>query len=374
MQIGVPKEIKSDEHRVGLIPSSVRELVALGHTVWVEQQAGSGIGFSDEDYVDVGAHIVPDAPTLFSKGQLIVKVKEPQPSECALLSADHVLFTFLHLAPDLKQADGLIQSGCAAIAYETVTDAQGRLPLLSPMSAVAGRLSVQVGAQCLEKPKGGRGILLGGVAGVRGGMVTIIGGGVVGSNAVRMAIGLESKVTVLDQSIARLEELDAQFGAKLDTQFASRFNLEKCLGESDLVVGAVLVPGGAAPKLIERSHLALMKPGSVIVDVAIDQGGCLETARPTTHEAPTFVVDDVIHYCVANMPGAVPRTASIALNNATLPYVVRLAEQGLAVLKDDVGLRAGLNVDRGQVTHQSVAEALGKSYVPAEEALASRGL
>lgn len=362
MQIGVPKEIKQNEHRVGLTPSSVRELVALGHTLWVQQQAGVGIGFSDQDYIDAGAHIVERAELVFAKAQMIVKVKEPQLSECALLTERHILFTYLHLAPDPEQTAALIKSGCTAIAYETITDHSGRLPLLAPMSAVAGRLSVQVGAQCLEKHRGGRGILLGGVAGVSAGKVVVIGGGVVGQNAIRMAVGMESQVMVLDKSIACLESLDSQFGAKLDTQFASQTNLEEAIAWADLVIGAVLVPGDAAPKLIQRQHLALMKPGSVIVDVAIDQGGCVETAKPTTHEAPTYIVDHVIHYCVANMPGAVPRTAAIALNNATLPYVIRLADQGLSILRHDQGFMAGLNVAQGHVTHPAVAQALGYQF------------
>lgn len=370
MIIGVPKEIKTEEYRVGLTPYSVHELVNHGHHVIVEHDAGAGIGFDDEAYRAAGAHILMKAEMVWEKAEMIVKVKEPQFSEFAYLRENLVLFTYLHLAPDVVQADALLKSKCVAIAYETVTDALGGLPLLSPMSQVAGRLSIQVGSASLEKSHGGSGVLLGGVPGVYPGKVTVIGGGVVGTNAVRMAMGREAQVTVLDTSLNRLQELDLQFGGRLNTVYSTIASLEEQIISSDLVIGAVLLPGRAAPKLIKKHLLSKMKPGSVIVDVAIDQGGCVETAHATTHKDPTYVVDGVVHYCVANMPGAVPRTATLALNNATLPYVMRLAKKGYqAALRDDKYFCAGLNVCRGNVTNPDVADALCKTYVPAAEVL-----
>lgn len=371
MLVGIPKEIKTEEYRVGLTPFCVHELVNHGHEVIVEHDAGIGIGFDDESYRAAGAQVVQTAAAVWEKADMIVKVKEPQSSEFHYLRENLVLFTYLHLAPDLAQAEALIKSKCVAIAYETVTDKFGGLPLLSPMSQVAGRLSVQVGAASLEKSHGGSGVLLGGVPGVYPGKVVVVGGGVVGTNAVRMAMGREAQVVVLDTSLNRLQELDLQFGGRLNTVYSTIANLEEHITSADLVIGAVLLPGRAAPKLIKRHMLAKMRPGSVIVDVAIDQGGCVETAKPTTHKNPTYVVDGVVHYCVANMPGAVPRTATLALNNATLPYVLRLANKGYrAALREDNYFCAGLNVCHGQVTNPDVAEALKKTYVPAENVLA----
>lgn len=370
MKIGVPKEIKKHEYRVGLVPSSVQELVLQGHSVFVEHDAGLGIGFDDHAYQALGAVILDNADAVFEEADLIVKVKEPQPSECKMLREGQTLFTYLHLAPDLVQAEGLIASKCTAIAYETVTSDSGGLPLLSPMSEVAGRLSVQVGAYCLEKPQGGSGVLLGGVPGVAPAKVVVIGGGVVGTNAARMALGTKAYVTVLDRSLKRLQELDLLLGASLNTVFATSSSLEEYLLSADLVIGAVLVAGRAAPKLVKRDILKRMRPGSVMIDVAIDQGGCFETSRPTTHDDPTYVVDGVVHYCVANMPGAVPRTAAFALNNATLPYVLALANKGTRqALLEDQHLLQGLNVHKGGITHEAVAADLGKPYVPACEAL-----
>ena len=370
MIIGVPKEIKTEEYRVGLTPYSVHELVSHGHHVVVEHDAGMGIGFDDEAYRAAGAHVLTKAEDVWAKADMIVKVKEPQSTEFPFLRENLVLFTYLHLAPDVVQADALLKSKCIAIAYETVTDPMGGLPLLSPMSQVAGRLSIQVGAASLEKSHGGSGVLLGGVPGVYPGKVTVIGGGVVGTNAVRMAMGREAQVTVLDTSLHRLQELDLQFGGRLNTVYSTIATLEEQIISSDLVIGAVLLPGRAAPKLIKKHLLAKMKPGSVIVDVAIDQGGCVETAKATTHKDPTYVVDGVVHYCVANMPGAVPRTATLALNNATLPYVLRLANKGYqAALRDDKHFCDGLNVCRGMITNPDVADALGKTYTPAVEVL-----
>lgn len=371
MLIGVPKEIKRMENRVGLVPASVRELTHHGHQVLVERNAGIGIGIEDAAYKRAGARIVATAADVFAKADMIVKVKEPQPQECRMLREGQVLFTYLHLAADKAQAQGLVKSGAVAIAYETVTDARGGLPLLAPMSEVAGRMAVQVGAHCLEKAQGGSGVLLGGVPGVPAARVTIIGGGVVGTNAARMAMGLEAAVTVIDKSLHRLYELDLQFGAKLNTRYSTVDAIEELVLASDLVIGAVLVPGAAAPKLVTRAMLKHMRPGSVIVDVAIDQGGCFETSRPTTHADPVYVVDGVTHYCVANMPGGVPRTSAFALNNATLPFVLALADKGWKrALAEDEHLRAGLNVAFGKVTCAPVAEALGYAYVPPEEALA----
>lgn len=370
MLIGVPKEIKTQEFRVGLTPFCVHELVSHGHRVIVEHAAGSGIGFGDDAYREAGAQIADTALAVWEKADMIVKVKEPQASEFHLLRDNLVLFTYLHLAPDPVQADALLQSKCVAIAYETVTDRVGGLPLLSPMSQVAGRLSIQVGATSLEKSNGGSGVLLGGVPGVYPGKVTVIGGGVVGTNAVRMAMGREAQVTVLDTSLNRLQELDLQFGGRLNTVYSTIASLEEHIISADLVIGAVLLPGRAAPKLIKRHMLSKMRLGSVIVDVAIDQGGCVETAKATTHTDPTYVVDGVVHYCVANMPGAVPRTATLALNNATLPYVLKLANKGYQqALREDKHFCDGLNVCHGYVTNVDVAEALQKKYVPAHEVL-----
>jgi alanine dehydrogenase len=360
MRIGVPKEIKVHEYRVGMTPGSVREAVAHGHEVVVEHNAAARQGLSDEDYRRAGATIVPTAAEVFAAARLIVKVKEPQPEECQLLRPDHTLFTYLHLAPDPAQAKALMASGATAIAYETVTGPRGSLPLLAPMSEVAGRMAIQAGAHCLEMEQGGRGMLLGGVAGVAPAKVTVLGGGVAGINAARMAIGLEAQVTVLDINVARLYAIDQQFGAAVNTIFSTRQSVEDYVLDADLVIGAVLVPGGAAPKLITRAHVAAMKRGSVIVDISIDQGGCSETSRPTTHAAPTYVEDEVVHYCVTNMPGAVARTSTFALNNATLPFVLALADKGTeAAMTDDPHLLNGLNVYKGRITHPAVAAALG---------------
>lgn len=370
MKIGLPKEIKKHEYRVGMTPAIVHELTRQGHKVFVQTSAASGIGISDQDYINAGAEIVPTADDVFERAEMIVKVKEPQPEECKKLREGQILFTYLHLAPDPVQAELLIQSKCTAIAYETVTQARGGLPLLTPMSQVAGRMSIQAGAHCLEKPQGGSGILLGGVPGVSSAKVVVLGGGVVGTNAIRMAMGMEAHVTVLDTSLNRLQELDFQFGSKLNTVFATEDAIERKVLAADLVIGAVLVPGASAPKLIKKSMLKNMRPGSVLVDVAIDQGGCFETSRPTTHAEPTYVEDGIVHYCVANMPGAVPRTATFALNNATCPFIMALANKGYKqALLDDEYLFNGLNVHRGQICYQAVAEALGKIYVPAKEIL-----
>lgn len=364
MLVGVPQEIKADENRVGLTPSSVREVVEHGHQVLVETGAGGGIDFDDEAYRAAGAEIAADAAAVFERADMIVKVKEPQPGEIAMLRPEQVLFTFLHLAPDPEQADGLQRSGSTAIAYETVTSAQGGLPLLAPMSEVAGRMAVQAGARCLEKIMGGRGLLIGGVPGVGPARVTILGGGVAGGNALRIAVGMGADVTVLDKSLARLTELDNQYRGAIKTLYSTVESVEQHVVESDLVIGTVLLPGAAAPKLIRRDMIARMKPGAVIVDVSVDQGGCCETTRPTTHHDPTFVVDGVVHYCVANMPGAVARTSAMALNHATLPFVLRLADQGVwQALAADPHLRAGLNVCRGKITHEAVARDLGREYV-----------
>ncbi|MFA6041030.1 MAG: alanine dehydrogenase [Methylophilus sp.] len=363
MLIGVPKEIKNHEYRVGLVPSAVRELFINGHKIWVETGAGLGIGITDEAYIAAGAEIIADAKTIFDNAELIIKVKEPQANECKMLRPGQTLFTYLHLAADQNQTELLIQSGCTAIAYETVTDDFGGLPLLAPMSEVAGRMSIQAGAHCLEKAQGGRGVLLGGVPGVEAANVVVIGGGVVGTNAVRIAMGMEANVTVLDRSLKRLKELDMQFGRRLNTIYATVDAIEKYTLDADLVIGAVLIPGAAAPKLVTQNMIKKMRPGSVLVDVAIDQGGCFETSHATTHTDPTYVVDGVIHYCVANMPGAVPRTSTFALNNATLPFILALANEGpLAALKRSKHLRQGLNVHEGKITHVGVAEAFNLSY------------
>jgi alanine dehydrogenase len=372
MRIGVPREIKNHEYRVGLVPAGVRELVHNGHEVMVETKAGFGIGLDDDAYAAAGATIAPDADTVFAEADMVVKVKEPQAEEIARLREGQILFTYLHLAPDLPQTQGLVDSGCTAIAYETVTDARGGLPLLAPMSEVAGRMSIQAGAHCLEKAQGGSGVLLGGVPGVATGKVVILGGGVVGTNAARMAMGLEARVTVLDRSLKRLNELDMQFGPTLNTIYSTIDAVEEYVLDADLVIGAVLIPGAAAPRLVTRDMISRMRRGSVLVDVAIDQGGCFETSRATTHAEPTYMVDDVVHYCVANMPGGVARTSTFALNNATIPFTLAIANRGWRVALDqDSHLRAGLNVHAGAVNHKAVAEAHGMAYVPPEEALRS---
>lgn len=359
MRIGVPKEIKNHEYRVGLTPASVAELVAAGHELIVETRAGTGIDFEDEDYVAAGARIAPNAGAVFAAADMIVKVKEPQPSEIALLEARHTLFTYLHLAADKPQAEGLMASGATCIAYETVTSRSGALPLLKPMSEVAGRMSIQVGAHYLEKEQGGRGVLLGGVPGVAPARVAILGGGVAGINAAQMAVGQRADVTIYDINNDRLAELDMHFGSQIKTAYASKAAIAAAVARAHLVIGAVLVPGAAAPKLVTRDMLRTMKRGSVLVDIAIDQGGCFETSHATTHDDPVFEVDGVIHYCVANMPGAVARTSAFALNNATLPFVQKLAAMGAdAAMAADPHLAAGLNVAAGQIRHKAVAEAL----------------
>lgn len=363
MRIGLPKEIKNHEYRVGLTPASVRELTAAGHDLFVQHDAGAGIGAADEDYRRAGATIVPNAATVFREAELIVKVKEPQAPERKLLREGQILFTYLHLAPDPDQCRDLMASGAVCIAYETVTQPQGGLPLLAPMSEVAGRMSVQAGAHHLEKAHGGMGVLMGGVPGVAPAKVVILGAGVVGSNAAQMAVGTGAQVVVIDRSIDALRRMDALFGARVQTLFSHRDNVEREVLSADLVIGGVLVPGAAAPKLVTREMVARMKPGAVVVDVAIDQGGCFETSHATTHADPTYVVDGVVHYCVANMPGAVPRTSTHALNNATLPYTLQLANLGWrGALKANPHLRNGLNVAFGQVTQAEVARDLGHPY------------
>jgi alanine dehydrogenase len=370
MLIGVPKEIKTQEYRVGLVPGSVRELVHHGHKVIVESGAGAAIGFDDRAYEAAGAGILARAADVFAVAELIVKVKEPLAEEIGALREDQLIFTYLHLAADPAQTEGLMRSGAIAIAYETVTDNRGGLPLLAPMSEVAGRMAIQVGAHCLEKQQGGTGVLLGGVPGVPAAKVVILGGGVAGTNAARMAMGVEAYVTVIDKSLPRLYELDMQFGAQLHTLFSTVENIEHEVAAADLVIGAVLVPGGAAPKLVGRDLVRAMRPGSVIVDIAIDQGGCFETSRPTTHAAPTYVEEGVVHYCVTNMPGAVARTSAVALNNATLPFVEAIAGKGWRrALSDDPHLRDGLNICRGKVTHPAVARDLGFALSPADRAI-----
>src|SRR6516162_4560041 len=360
MRIGVPREIKVHEYRVGLVPAGVRELVAAGHEVVVEKGAGEGVGILDLQYQAAGARIAPSAAEVFRTAELIVKVKEPQLAECRMLREGQVLFTYLHLAADREQAQALLASGSTAIAYETVTAADGSLPLLTPMSEVAGRMSVQVGANCLQKANGGFGVLLGGVPGVAPAKVVVLGGGVSGTHAVEMAVGLRADVTVVDRSVDRLRELSSIFGSTLRTAYSTTETIEHLVRDADLVIGAVLVAGAAAPKLVTRAMVKTMKPGAVLVDISIDQGGCFETSHPTTHAEPTFVVDGVIHYCVANMPGAVPRTSTLALTNATLPYVRALADLGWqAAFRRDPGLAAGLNVHAGEITHEAVGKALG---------------
>ncbi|MFC4654522.1 alanine dehydrogenase [Rheinheimera marina] len=372
MIIGVPKEIKNHEYRVGMTPSSVRELVAHGHQVFVEHNAGAGIGFGDDAYQAAGAQVLPTAAEVFAKAEMIVKVKEPQAVERAMLREGQILFTYLHLAPDLPQTEDLIKSKAICIAYETVTDNRGGLPLLAPMSEVAGRMSIQAGARALEKSCAGRGMLLGGVPGVEPAKVVIIGGGMVGTNAAQMAVGMGADVTVLDRSIDVLRRIDAQFVGKVKAVYSTADALEKHVLAADLVIGGVLIPGAAAPKLVTADHIKRMKPGSAIVDVAIDQGGCVETSHATTHADPTYIVDDVVHYCVANMPGAVPLTSTFALNNATLPFIIRLANKGYKqALLDDAHLLNGLNVINGQVVNQHVAEALSLPYTDPRQALAA---
>jgi alanine dehydrogenase len=371
MRVGTVREIKNHEYRVGLTPESARELAAHGHGVWVESGAGQGIGATDGDYKAAGAVIQPDAKTVFDGCEMIVKVKEPQAVERAMLREGQVLYTYLHLAPDPDQTRELVASGVTAIAYETVTGLGNSLPLLKPMSQVAGRMSIQAGATALEKAHGGRGVLLGGVPGVLPGKVMVIGGGVVGFNAAQMAVGLGADVTILDRDPEVLEKLGIHFESRAKTRFSNKANIEQMICEADLVIGAVLIPGAAAPKLVTRDMLKCMMPGSVLVDVAIDQGGCFETSRATTHAEPTYVVDEVVHYCVANMPGAVARTSTYALNNVTLPHALRMAEIGWkGALKANPHLAEGLNVHAGKVTYKAVADELGYDYLPVAEAVA----
>jgi alanine dehydrogenase len=370
MLIGVPKEIKVHEYRVGLTPASVQEFVANGHSVLVETGAGAGIGSSDDDYRAAGAEVAANAGDVFAGAEMVVKVKEPQAIERKMLRPGQILFTYLHLAPDPAQTSDLVESGAICIAYETVTDGRGGLPLLAPMSQVAGRLSIQAGAAALERAKGGAGILLGGVPGVAPASVVVIGGGVVGENAIHMALGMAADVTVLDRNVDVLSRLSRQFGASLKTVYSTRAALEQYVLEADLVIGAVLVVGAEAPKLVTCDMVRRMRPGSVLVDVAIDQGGCFETSRPTTHAEPTYIVDDVVHYCVANMPGAVPRTSTHALNNVTLPYALAVAGKGYRrALLDNPNFLEGLNVCQGKITHKAVAQDLGYDYVDPVTAL-----
>ena len=368
MKVGVPKEIKVLEYRVGMIPSGVKELVNEGHEVFVETDAGMGIGMTDQDYIDAGASILSTPEEVFDISELIIKVKEPQLNECRMLKTGQVLFTYLHLAADPEQAAALVKSGVTAIAYETVTAENGSLPLLTPMSAVAGRLSIQAGAYALQKANGGRGVLLGGVPGVKAGQVLIIGGGVSGAHAAEMAVGLGAQVTILDLSSDRLNELSNKFGDKVSTRVSSKELINELVIESDLVIGAVLVAGAAAPKLVTKEHVKQMRPGSVMVDISIDQGGCFETSKPTTHAEPTYIVDDVVHYCVTNMPGAVPRTSTFALTNETLPFIKSLANRGWqSALKNDQHLKNGLNVHEGSINFEAVADELGYSYKSPDE-------
>ena len=365
MKVGVPKEIKIHEYRVGLVPAGVRELADAGHEVLVQSGAGSGIGVDDSRYEAAGARVLQHAQDIFESADLIVKVKEPQLAECRALRKGQTLFTYLHLAADREQAQALLASGATAIAYETVTALDGSLPLLTPMSEVAGRMAVQVGANSLQKANGGFGVLLGGVPGVAPAKVVVLGGGVSGTHAVEMAVGLRADVTVVDRSVKRLRELSTLFGSQLKTVYSTAHAIEELVRDADLLIGAVLIAGAAAPKLVTRAMVKTMKAGAVLVDIAIDQGGCFETSRPTTHAEPTYVLDGVIHYCVTNMPGAVPRTSTFALTNATLPYVRALADQGWEkAIAHDAGLARGLNVHAGQVTHEAVAAALGLDYRP----------
>jgi len=370
MRIGLPQEIKNHEYRVGLTPASVRELTSRKHEVLVQAGAGATVGLSDDHYRAAGARIEANAQTVFAQSDMIVKVKEPQPQECAMLRSGQILYTYLHLAPDPEQTKALIKSGAICIAYETITGPGGGLPLLAPMSEVAGRMAVQAGAAHLEKSKGGMGVLLGGVPGVPAAHVVIIGAGVVGTHALQVAVGMGARVTILDRNVDRLRQLDLVFGNRINTLFSSTQNLEEAVLEAELVIGGVLIPGAAAPKLVTRKMIGAMKKGAVVVDVAIDQGGCFETSHPTTHADPTFVVDDVVHYCVANMPGAVARTSTFALNNATIAHAVALADKGWKkALRDDLHLMHGLNVAEGKVTYEAVASALGYDHTPAESLL-----
>lgn len=375
MRVGVPSEIKVHEYRVGLTPGAVREYVARGHHVVVQSGAGAGIMAGDDAYRAAGAEIAQAASEIFSGCDMIVKVKEPQPGEWSQLRPDQLLFTYLHLAPDPEQTKGLLASGCTAIAYETVTDDRGTLPLLAPMSEVAGRLAIEAAGEAMRRSKGGAGILLGGVPGVPAGRVAVLGGGVVGTHAARMAVGLGAEVTIIDRSIPRLRQLDEIFNGRVRTRYSTLETIEHEIAIADAIIGAVLIPGASAPRLVTREMLKMMKPSAVLVDVAIDQGGCFETSRPTTHADPTYVVDGIIHYCVANMPGAVPQTSAAALNNATLPYGLALADKGVSALTAESetgrGLLAGLNVHKGQVTSQAVAESLGIPFVASEAALAA---
>ena len=370
MKIGVPREIKPQENRIGLTPESVKALTTDGHEVLVENNGGFEAGFYNDQYKSAGAKIIDKAEDIFNDAEIIVKVKEPLSNEVKMIRESQIIFTYLHLAAAKELTQGLIDSKSVCIAYETVTDNNGRLPLLAPMSAVAGRMSVQAGAHCLEKNQKGRGLLLGGAPGVEPGNVVILGGGVVGENAAIIATGMKAKVHIVDKSEARLKQLTDIFGDKIIPQLSDKTDLEKLISECDLLVGGVLIPGAEAPKLVTKDMLKIMKRGSVIVDVAIDQGGCVETSKPTTHAEPTYIIDDVVHYCVANMPGGVPRTSTIALNNATLPFLSKLTKEGyVKALKDDPNFLAGLNVHKGQVTYKAVAEAFGHNYVSAEEVL-----
>ena len=372
MLIGVPKELKIHEYRVGLLPSSVREFVHYGHEVIVETGAGAGIGFDDDAFHAAGARVVDRSEEIFALSEMIVKVKEPLPQECRALRPEQILFTYLHLAADRAQTEALMQSGCVAIAYETVTDRRGRLPLLAPMSEVAGRMSVQVGAHYLEKMQGGAGVLLGGVPGVHAAKVVVVGGGVSGTNAIRMAMGMEAQVYVIDKSLERLNELDFQFGPMLNTEYATVDAIERHVTSADLVIGAVLVPGAAAPKVVKRWMIEGMRKGSVFVDIAIDQGGCAETSRPTSHDDPIYVEGGVVHYCVTNMPGAVPRTSTFALNNATLPFALTIAGKGWRrAVADDPHLAAGCNVVTGKLTYEAVASSLDLPYTPLDRLTSS---
>ena len=369
MIVGIPKEIKNHEYRIGMTPAGVRELINRGHQVLVETEGGAGVGFDNASYEAVGAQIVGSPEDIFAAADIIIKVKEPQPNECRMLRSGQILFTYLHLAPDPDQAQLLLESGVSAIAYETVTNAKGGLPLLAPMSEVAGRMSIQAGAHHLEKAQGGNGMLLGGVPGVEPARVVVLGGGVVGTQAAKMAAGLGAQVTIFDRSIERLQQLDDLFQGRAVGLYSTQNAVEQYVRAADLVIGAVLIPGASAPKLVTRDDVAAMRPGAVLVDVAIDQGGCFETSQATTHQSPTYVVDDVVHYCVANMPGGVARTATMALTNATLPFALKLADKGLAALQDDDHLRQGLNVHAGHITHEAVAAALNADYLPADKAL-----
>ncbi|MGR4000902.1 MAG: alanine dehydrogenase [Alphaproteobacteria bacterium] len=371
MKVGTPKEIKNNEYRVGMIPAGVRELKTHGHQVYIQKGAGQTIGYKDADYRSAGAKILATADEIFNRSDMIVKVKEPQPNECKKLRKKQIIFTYLHLAPDPTQTKNLVRSKAIAIAYETVTDNNGHLPLLAPMSEVAGRMSVQVAANCQHIFRGGSGILLGGVPGVSPSRICIIGGGVSGAQAAQMATGLGAQVTILDRNINRLRQLDNIFQGRVRTRYATTEAIEEEALRSNVVIGAVLIPGASAPKLLQRKHLKKMIRGSVLVDISIDQGGCFETSHPTTHENPTFIVDGVVHYCVANMPGAVARTSTQALTNATLPYVLALADKGTQALLDDANLRNGLNVAEGHITHQAVSDAHGLPYVEPQEALTS---